>query len=387
MNAEFFRSGASPEYTLSSKVRSSDGPLDRAGFRSPVGIAVNKQGHLFVADFDNHNIRSISPLRQVTTWAGMEPDTGLQDTLQAGKVGLNLLNAIPFCEVVVAANGTDAYAQFCKSLESHFYNRSIAPRLIHRISGGVVQTLSVGLELFDPQGFGVDSDGDFYVEGKRYSSSGQVRSQWRFEDGFLVKQTTVSRQGGVLMTNGEQLYFSSPGLTTASVLVGRRRQPDDPLISMDGTGSAAGFLRITGLAFDASGNAYVTDSYSSFNSPFVQTLIRKVSPTGEVKTLAGRPGVWGADEGRGANASFRDARGLTVDRKGNVYVADTGNHTIRRITPDGVVSTVVGQTGKAGVSLGPLPGRLTSPTAVAIDDNNLLYIATPGAVLRVRMPE
>jgi len=82
---------------------------------------------------------------------------------------------------------------------------------------------------------------------------------------------------------------------------------------------------------DGSGNLYVTDAGS----------VRKISSNGVVTTLAGRQGgLWsqGFVNGTGTNASFRDLNGVTVDGFGNVYVADTGNHAIRKITSNGVVT-------------------------------------------------
>ena len=88
------------------------------------------------------------------------------------------------------------------------------------------------------------------------------------------------------------------------------------------------------MAVDGTGNVYVADSYNR--------TIRKVTPGGVVTTLAGMAGSWGSADGTGSAARFNYPSGVAVDSAGNVYVADTGNHTIRKVTPAGVVTTLAG---------------------------------------------
>jgi streptogramin lyase len=121
-----------------------------------------------------------------------------------------------------------------------------------------------------------------------------------------------------------------------TTLAGSSGQPG----SSDGTGSGALFLYPYAVAVDGSGNIYVADS-GNHN-------IRKVTPGGSVSTLAGTAGVAGSADGTGTAALFNLPQGIAVDGTGNVYVSDTNNSTIRRITPAGVVTTLAGAAGQTG---------------------------------------
>jgi hypothetical protein len=124
----------------------------------------------------------------------------------------------------------------------------------------------------------------------------------------------------------------------------------------------------------ASHIAAASDGALFISDPESDTIF-KVSPEKIVTVFAGIPGKSGATDGPGDSARFNSPKGLALDRQGNLYVADSGNRTIRRITPDGLVSTVVGNPGKRGTVDGQgKVVRLDRPASIAIDSTGTLYV-------------
>ncbi len=139
----------------------------------------------------------------------------------------------------------------------------------------------------------------------------------------------------------------------------------------NGTGTAALFNSPRGLGADSAGNIYVADTGNH--------VIRKVTQAGVVTTFAGTAGVSGSTDATGAAASFNGPRGVVVDSSGNVYVADTGNHVIRMITSAGVVSTLAGTAGSSGSANGTgAAARFNAPEGIARDSAGNLYVADTG---------
>jgi surface antigen/pimeloyl-ACP methyl ester carboxylesterase len=141
--------------------------------------------------------------------------------------------------------------------------------------------------------------------------------------------------------------------------------------SVDGTGSAARFEEPSGVAVDSRGNVFVADQGNY--------TIRKVTPAGVVTTLAGSAGNQGSADGTGSAARFRGLSGVAVDSAGNVFVADTGNDTIRKVTPAGVVTTLAGSAWNGGSADGTgSAARFYEPYGVAVDSAGNVFVADTG---------
>jgi MYXO-CTERM domain-containing protein len=201
-------------------------------------------------------------------------------------------------------------------------------------SGGVVTTLAT--DLFSaPVGVALDTSGNVYVAD---SNNNAIRK--------------VTKTGVVSTFSGSPfVQFNSPVGLAANNTLGNFYVSDTNTLrqitggvvttlagaltagSADGTGVSAGFNSPGGLAVDSAGNIYVADTGNS--------TIREITPTGAVTTLAGQAGNAGLMDGTGSNALFNKPEDLTVDTAGNVYVADTLNGAIRKITPAGVVTTLI----------------------------------------------
>lgn len=144
---------------------------------------------------------------------------------------------------------------------------------------------------------------------------------------------------------------------------------------VDGNGTSARFSYATGVAADQAGNVYVTDSSAG--------TIRKITPNGTVTTIAGMPMVAGSQDGAGSAARFNFPTGPATDASGNLFVADWSNNTIRKVTPAGVVTTI------AGSPYGPdhiasndgvgTAARFWGPSSVAVDGGGNLFVADAGS--------
>jgi sugar lactone lactonase YvrE len=136
----------------------------------------------------------------------------------------------------------------------------------------------------------------------------------------------------------------------------------------DGTGVSASFNHPRGIAIAADGTLYVTDSLNH--------TVRKIAAGGVVTTLAGVAGTAGATDGSGAAARFNTPFGITVGSDGALYVADSMNFTIRRVTTAGVVTTIAGTAGSAGTTDGSgAAARFGLPAGIVADGTGALYVS------------
>ncbi|QEM12048.1 gliding motility-associated C-terminal domain-containing protein [Mucilaginibacter rubeus] len=143
----------------------------------------------------------------------------------------------------------------------------------------------------------------------------------------------------------------------------------------DGLGAAAMFHTPCGITVDAAGNLYVADQFNN--------AIRKITPAGLVTTMAGN-GSYGAINGTGSGATFSQPVDVAVDAAGNVFVADEGNSLIRKVTPNGVVTTVAGR-GSSGFADGVTTSAVFSfPSGIVIDAAGNLYVADAVYNQRIR---
>jgi len=302
-----------------------DGAGIQAQFRLPNNVAVDRAGNVYVADTGNNTIRRISPNGVASTLAGVSGSHGSADG-----IGSNARFWAPF-GIAVDRSGNVYVADTANNTI-----RKITPK-------GVVSTLA-GLA-------------------GHPGSKDDLGANARFRNPWGVAADETGNVFVADMSNDTIRKITPAGVVTT--LAGQAGMAG----SVDGSGSQARFNAPHGVATDHAGNVYVSDSANN--------TIRKITSGGwRVSTLAGLPGYSGNRDALGPAARFGNPQGLAVDNRGNIYVAETGNHTVRQITPWGVVTTLAGLAGTSGTTDGiGKDARFNSPGGVAADNAGNIYVA------------
>jgi sugar lactone lactonase YvrE len=314
-----------------------DGAGPAARFSIPHGLAVDATGVVWVADTGNQLIRQISANGVVTTLAGA---TGYATLTEPGDGKGSLARFFQPLAVAVDSHGTAFVADAVHNTVRKVLSDGTVTTLAGKVRGyGAIDGVGSAAIFSGLAGITIDRTGILYV-----SDMAAVRR--------------VDPTSGAVTTLAGQLGPSLQG-------------------SADGAGAAARFAYLPAITVDSAGNLYVVDS--------VNNNVRKITPNGVVTTLAGKAGVTGSADGQGAAASFNRPQGIAVDGTGNVYVADTDNNLIRRITPAGVVTTIAGQFGANGNVPGALNNPLSQPTGLAFDANGILYVCASNGIFQLHL--
>jgi DNA-binding beta-propeller fold protein YncE len=357
---------------------STDATGGSARFYEPEGVAVNNAGTLiYVADTWNHTIRQVTSAGAVTTLAG-----------SAGNYG--------------SANGTGASASFDQPQglavdgAGNVYVGDTGNQMIRQITpAGVVTTLAgstnygsangtgASASFWNPQGVALDNATNLYVADsfnnaiRKITPAGVVTTlagtagSFGSADGTGAAARFWLPQSVAVDTNGNVYVADSASGTIREIASGAvvtTLAGSASTGSADGTGSGARFYWPSGAAVDTSGNSYVADTENS--------TIRTVTSAGVVSTLAGSAGNFGSTDATGGNARFYGPQAIAVDSSDNLYVADTANHTIRKITSGGVVSTLAGLAGTNGLTDGTgSNARFNAPQGLAVDSSFNVYVA------------
>jgi len=343
---------------------SGDGTGTAARLDEPRGVAVDVNGTIYVADYDNHLIRKITAAGVVTTLAGQADVAGNAD-------------GVGTAATFRGPNGIDVDAS------GIVYVADTGNRAIRRISAsGAVTTVGQGLTT--PRGVAVDANNRILVADlgahaiRTVAADGTVATLAGSPGapGTADAAGTAARfhfPGGIAVANDGTVYVadtdndtiraiaSSGSVTTIAGRAGRSS-------SADGQGTAARFEDPFSTAVDANGIVYVADSAAH--------VIRRITPDGMVTTYAGSPGAYGSADGTGAAARFYSPFGVAVDAAGNVYVADSLNHTVRKIAAGGIVTTLAGSAQSGGKADGAgTTARFDQPFGIAVDANGNVYVS------------
>ena len=309
-----------------------DGPAATARFNAPLGLALDATGNLYVADTRNSTLRRISTSGTVTTVAGVAGEATHVDGLTgAGRFGLPAAVALlengfvavtdPLFHTVRSTNTTGALLTIGGSPNSP----------------GSTDGASISSRFNGATGLAVGPDNTVYVAD---TANHTIRR---------LAANVVTTLAGLPATSGDA----------------------------DGPAATARFNSPRGLALDTAGNLYIADTANH--------TIRRLSAAGTVSTIAGLAGTAGSANGPAATARFNAPTALAVDRAGNLFVADTGNHLVRQISPAGVVTTIGGAPLAGGYAEGPAAtARFLHPSGIAVDPSGALYVLQAGANVVVK---
>ncbi len=301
-----------------------------AELNGPEGVAMDSAGNLFIADYYNNRVRKVTPAGTISTVAG----TG--DDGFGGDLGPAIAARLSHPSGVAVDNAGNLF------IADYMNNR------IRKVTpGGTISTVAgngtegyngdsipaTSAELWLPIGVAVDSAGNLFIAELT---------------GYRIRKVTPAGTISTVAGNG------SPGYN-------------------DGPATSAGLNFPTGVAVDGAGDIFIADRGNNF--------IRKVTPAGMMSRVAGNGNQgFSGDGGPATSAALNAPSGVAVDAAGNLFIADAGNNLIRKVTPDGTISTVAGnRTSSSGGDGGPATSAgISSPPGVIVDNAGNLFIADFG---------
>ena len=418
-----------------------------AAVHAPAGVAVDKNGNAFAIDPVNQLIVKLSKAGVASTLAGAKGVHGSQDgTGTAASFHFSSLSRMLADEdgnLIV----TDTCNALLRKVTPGGVVTTIAGTLAHLCNNYVEQDSRVPVDgvgkaavFAEPMQIALDKNGDYLVYDfpyelvRRVTPAGVVTTQSWVTDpagGINVSTIAIDKSGTLYVAgvsqadhrphvwkivDGKAMSFvggaTTPGMETASVdglgaaagfanigaMVAdgaglylsdrfsiRRITPEGSVTTIaggdtsgaaDGIGKAVRFGLISGMALDPDGNAVLGESD--------QNTMRVVTPAGVTSTLAATPRVRDYVDATGAAARFDNAGQPGVDPDGNVYVADSIQHVVRKISPGGEVSLFAGIPGSKGGANGPAGvATFSSPRALAVDRNGTVYVSDLNGIRKI----
>jgi len=360
----------------SSKPGAVDGTGEGAMFDDPAGIVYDGAGNLFVADTNNNTIRKIViATGAVTTFAGMARAEGSGSTgdfveprslASDGAGNLFVADRIDCAirKVVVATGAVTTFAglqRHCVFGDGLGEQAGFLP-LYGMVNGGSGSLFAV--DYSSVRTVDLATSAVTTVAGsKDHGYADGIGTRARF---YNLGGVAIDGVGNLFVVDTNNHVIRQVVIATAetTTLAGLAQAAG----STDGIGTAARFNYPEGIVYDGAGNLLVSDTDN-------HTLRKIVVSTGAVTTFAGAPGKSGSTDDVGTAARFNRPKGLALDAAGDLFVADSDNHTVRKMAiATGAVSTLVGVPGRLGFTSGPLPASLGCPSGLMVGSTGNLFI-------------
>lgn len=326
-------------------------------FKSPRNVLADDSGGFYFSDFDGHRVYYVDVRGILSICAGTgSPGYGAENILAIRSALRNPAGLAfdPLGSLIIAEAGAQRFRRVSRGIISSYLSEAFRH-----------------YPLYSPTGIAFDKDSNFYVGDAR--TTGALK---RSPQGVITELQVAGRavapnpKGGVYFGSGNSVFQVDPSGKTGLAAGG------NALADAISEGAAADsrFLAPFGLACDSSGNIYIADERSH--------RVRRISTSGMVTTVAGNGKPAFAGDGAAASkASLNAPRAVAVDGAGNIYIADTGNHAVRRVDKNGIIRTIAGN-GFKGFRGDGSPGasaQLNGPSGVAFDPvSGALLIADTG---------
>ncbi|MCK4389748.1 MAG: hypothetical protein KAV83_05885 [Desulfobacterales bacterium] len=354
-----------------------NGPATSAELKNPTCICGDSSRNIYIADKVNHCIRKVDTSGTITTVAGKGGQKGSGGNGgQATDAKLNSPGGVS-----VDASGNiyiaDTNNNWVRRVDAATGNINRLAGVANREGGYDNDNIDAKIAMINkPMDVFADTSGDFFIADannnriRKVDTSGIITTvagdgtAGYSGDGGPATSAHIDYPIGVCLKNTGEIVIAD---TMNSCL----RQVDlgDVISTLTGTGDPL-FNKPSQIAMDGSGNVYIADRGNH--------RIRKVDTSGKVTTVAGTgTGAYSGDEGPATSAEIKWARGVFVDTSGNIYIADTLNHRIRKVDTSGIITTVAGTgTGAYSGDEGPATSaEINVPQGVCVDNSGNLYIA------------
>jgi sugar lactone lactonase YvrE len=373
-----------------------NGPAYRASIAGPTGVAVDNKGNLYIADRNNNRVRVVNKQGMIRTVAG----TGQQHYNGEAELARDTNLYLPFGVTV------DDKGRLLVIDRSHYRIRRVDPMKgkIETLAGNGRKKFAgdggpaTGANLNFPHGIAVDKKGNVIFSDKghfrirKISPEGVIQTiagngeRGNVGNGVPAMQASLFSVQSLILNSKEEIYFVSPSgfinmiryIDEKGVIHTFVETADKDYLASLGSDKSQGLsmkskiamvTQFSDIVFDKDDNIFAADR--------INHQIRKIDPQGNVTTIAGTgESDFGGDGGPATKATFRDPRALAIDKEGNLYVGDTANNRIRKIDTKGIISTIAGNgdhkdSGDGGPAL---KASIRSMDAIAISPDGELYI-------------